>query len=338
MTEHADMQARIAHLLERTPAGTVMSVTACARGGNNRTYRVKTEGRTLAVKQYFRHSDDTRDRMGTEFSFLSFATQAAPGYAPAALAMDREQGLAAYEFVEGRRLVAAELAWPHLQAAIDFFLALNSPRSRLLAQDLPVASEACFSVADHLTLVDRRVSGLLTGIADTIENTAAVQLVRNIKVYWDALSDSVRQSSTDYATSLPTEQRCLSPSDFGFHNALLQPDGRLRFLDFEYAGWDDPAKLAGDFFAQLAVPVPAGYFEDFVAAIASAFTAPGNLIARARLLRPVYQVKWCCIALNVFLPTHLARRQFANPDLDAWDLRLQQVAKAQAVFQSLPSL
>ena len=39
-----------------------------------------------------------------------------------------------------------------------------------------------------------------------------------------------------------------SPSDFGFHNILCE-DGRLNFVDFEYAGIDDLAKSARRFFA-----------------------------------------------------------------------------------------
>lgn len=337
MTVQPEMDAHLAKLLAHTPVGAVRSVAACASSGNNRTYKVQTEHRTLAVKQYFRHGDDARDRLGTEFGFLSFATQAAPGCAPAPLAMDREEGLAAYEFVEGRALVASELQWTHVQSAIDFFLALNTPQARLLAKDLPSASEACFSVFGHLELVERRLAGLVAGIPDTAENAAALALVQQLKVYWDALVAQVRMSSAVPDVLLAPAQRCISPSDFGFHNALLQTDQRLRFLDFEYAGWDDPAKLVGDFFAQLAVPVPAEYFDRFVTAIAAAFADPQDVMARANLLRPVYQVKWCCIAMNVFLPTHLARRQFANPGMDTVALQRQQVAKAQSIFQSLPS-
>ena len=48
-------------------------------------------------------------------------------------------------------------------------------------------------------------------------------------------------------------------------NALLAAsDKKLRFLDFEYAGWDDPAKLIGDFFCQPAIPAPHSEFERFV--------------------------------------------------------------------------
>jgi len=52
------------------------------------------------------------------------------------------------------------------------------------------------------------------------------------------------------AQALPADETCLSPSDFGFHNALVDPSGALSFLDFEYAGRDDPAKPVSDFFCQ----------------------------------------------------------------------------------------
>ena len=73
---------------------------------------------------------------------------------------------------------------------------------------------------------------------------------------------------------LDPAERCLSPSDFGFHNAILANDGRLRFIDFEYAGWDDPSKLICDFFCQPAVPAPPQAFDRFATAIAAELPTP----------------------------------------------------------------
>ena len=46
---------------------------------------------------------------------------------------------------------------------------------------------------------------------------------------------------------LRQETMCIFSSDFGFHNALIDESGTVYLLDFEYAGWDDPAKLVCDF-------------------------------------------------------------------------------------------
>ena len=56
-------------------------------------------------------------------------------------------------------------------------------------------------------------------------------------------------------TLLP-EHRCISPSDFGFHNAIKTLDG-VKFIDFEFAGWDDPCKALIDFMLQPKVPITA---------------------------------------------------------------------------------
>jgi len=83
------------------------------------------------------------------------------------------------------------------------------------------------------------------------------------------------------------------------------------------------------------VPVPSKYFEIFIETISVVFPDSEQIVKRAHLLMPVYKVKWCCIALNVFLPVHLARRQFANPYLDVNNLKRAQLAKAQSIIQSL---
>jgi hypothetical protein len=51
----------------------------------------------------------------------------------------------------------------------------------------------------------------------------------------------------DFTRSLREHARTVCPSDFGFHDALRTPSGRLISLDFDYFGWDDPARLAAIF-------------------------------------------------------------------------------------------
>ena len=118
----------------------------------------------------------------------------------------------------------------------------------------------------------------------------------------------------DPAQRLPSAARCLSPSDFGFHNALAVAGDELVFFDFEYAGWDDPAKLLCDFFCQVEVPVNRQHLPALLTSVAAAVPAAGDLQRRVELLLPVYGLKWCCIALNDFTPAEDARRRFSSSD------------------------
>ena len=121
--------------------------------------------------------------------------------------------------------------------------------------------------------------------------------------------------------------RCISPSDFGFHNALENNNKEIYFFDFEYAGWDDPVKLIGDFFCQPQVPVPLKYFQEFSNTVLDYSKNKEYLIARAKASFPLFQIKWCCILLNEFLPKHLGRRAFAGNVNNIEEKKLVQLQK-----------
>src|SRR5262249_52494804 len=153
---------------------------------------------------------------------------------------------------------------------LDFFHALNRHRSDPFAVRLANASEATDTVAGHVGLVGQRI-GRLCHIepAEPVDRTAAEFVRDELEPAWKRLEQRLAPGGCDGAT-----ERCLSPSDFGFHNALCEPNGRFRFIDFEYAGWDDPARMVCDFFCQPAVPVPLTYFDRFIRSVAAIFPDP----------------------------------------------------------------
>lgn len=322
-------------------SASILSGSLCTQGRNNRTYRITTAQGSYIVKQYLRQSNDSRDRLNSEFSFLSYAKPIAPEAVATPLYQNAQEGMALYEYLEGRVLSPEEVTSSEVKQAAQFFCALNEASVKVRASHLPLASEACFSIEDHLTLIEGRIALLQKIKVNQMEDEAASVLVaRLIHVFQDLVSELKRGAlirKLDLTAYLDKAQRCISPSDFGFHNALKKQDGRLSFVDFEYAGWDDPAKMTGDFFSQLALPVPSDLFESFVQEVMQPFERSEELIYRAHCLRLLYRVKWCCIALNIFLPTHLARYRFANPTLDVRDFKKKQLAKAENLIHSLES-
>src|SRR5439155_8394299 len=127
--------------------------------------------------------------------------------------------------------------------------------------------------------------------------------------------------------------RTLSHSDFGFHNGLRQPDGRIIFLDFEYFGWDDPAKMIADFLLHPAMDLSAQAKKNFACALFQRFADWPGLVPRVESVYPLFGLKWCLIFLNEFLPAPLARRQFAAlATAERSTLQMQQLAKAQAML------
>lgn len=306
-------------------------------GGNNRVYRVETAAGPALLKVYFRHAADPRDRLNAEFGFSSFAWDLGARALPRPLASDHDAGMAVYEFVAGTKLAAREVTGGHVAEAAAFFRDLDRHRLAASAAALPTASEACFSIADHLACIDARVGRLLSMDPDTPLGRRAHELITGRLVpAWQAIREAVHAAAPDATSPLPPADRCVSPSDFGFHNAIVAvADGRLRFVDFEYAGHDDPAKLVCDFFCQPAVPVPREHLSSFLQQAFPDAARRDAVSRRAALLQPAYEIKWCCIMLNEFLPAADSRRTFAGAVADLESRRAVQLTKVAAALDRL---
>ncbi|MDA1192834.1 MAG: aminoglycoside phosphotransferase family protein, partial [Candidatus Poribacteria bacterium] len=274
---------------------------------------------------YFRHPDDVFDRLDHEFAFCSAAWEAGVRATPQPFVADETRGAALYEFIDGRRLAQNEIGEAEVALAMMFYRALNAPEMRRLAERLSPGREACFCLSEHLATVERRLLALKSGIAHdtTVAETASRFVREELSPAWETIAERAR-CSVGMDASLDASERCLSPSDFGFHNALRLADGSLRFVDFEYAGWDDPAKLVCDFLCQPAIPVPSARYGQVADAVAT------STVDRERFdaLLPVYRLKWCCIMMNEFLPVGDARRRFAGQETEREQRRATQLDKA----------
>lgn len=339
MIEHTEsLRQAVACLATTAGLHGDLSLHPLAGGANNRVFRLDINGAQALLKVYFRHADDPRDRLGTEYAFSSFCWQHGLRCLPQPLGCDRQNYLGLYEYVPGRRLLPHEVKDGEIRQALGFYRALNQHKRDIAAQGLPIGSEAGFSIADHLERVERRL-GRLKALDEGSEiNRHAIQFIRNeLSETWLRVLGFVHHRIDEIGLTLGADiapqDRCLSPSDFGFHNAILSDEERLRFIDFEYAGWDDPAKMVCDFFCQPALPVGLRYFEKFVAEVVADMSEPQLHQQRIALLLPVHQVKWCCILLNDFLTVGSQRRRFASTGDNDECRKKRQLRKARRMLQ-----
>ena len=287
------------------------SVARLNGGKNNRVFRVDD---SAVLKLYHWDARDTRDRLRAEWQFLTYAWSRGVRNIPRPLARDESAHAGLYTLLPGKPLTAGDVTAAHVTAALDFLLAVNAdPRDPAA---LGPGSEACFSLNEHIATIDRRVARLAEIDPDAPHRDAADALVRGqLGPTWakvrTRLMDGARRLGIHADDRLSDADLCISPSDFGFHNALA--DGaRVGFIDFEYAGRDDPAKLVCDIFCQPEVPVSTSYMPEFAHRLIAGLGLDPSHEARCRLLLDAYRVKWTCIILNDFLPLGSARRTYAD--------------------------
>lgn len=331
-----ELGAAVVELL-RLPPTPLPHVVPFAASGNNRVFSVIAGGSRYAAKVYFRHPSDTRDRLHAEFAFLSCAADAGITCVPKPVACDPALGIGVYEFIDGRKLSEPEIDTDCVDQAGEFIARLNQVATHAKGRNLPEASEACFSIAAHFSMVDGRIDRLDQIASDEPVDRDAREFSATLKARWIRLKSVILREAAAAGIDPDTVlvERCISPSDFGFHNALATRDRGICFIDFEYAGWDDPAKLIGDFFSHPAIPVDIAHFERFTKAVTAYARQPADLAQRAHILFPVFQIKWCCIILNEFLPEAAKRRLFADPGTDPVARKRGQLKKATSLFSRI---
>lgn len=324
-------------LIEKTAfSKKIISIKPIYKGGNNQLYYIKHNDSQFVLKRFYKHHDDHRNRLGSEYSFLKFANQCAPDNTPKIFCKDEVNSTALYEFVEGKKITSDnEIKSHHIDVAANFISRLNEKNHHDYT-NLQNASEACFSLDDHIKTIETRLNDL-ENVSNLNANLPA--LIKNIRNVFLDLQEEILLIYQSYGNSkseiLSLNERILSPSDFGFHNAIIQDNGNIVFIDFEYAGWDDPAKLIGDFFNQVAIPINLKYLNRFVCnAFKNIESFHINEVVIKSFIR-IYRIKWCCIILNIFLKKNLERRFFANPKINPLDLETIQINKAKTLLESL---
>lgn len=303
----------------------VDSVTRAGGGGNSRIYRVEAGDESYALKMYPTIARDVRDRLGVEKKTLQFFERHGVGSVPRWLG--DQPGYALLSWVEG------ELANPPHAHEIDEAIAFLANIRRLSdldgADDMPQASEACISGAEVCRQIDARLARLMTRTGSEPELKAFLQ-AQAIPAYHtarDAAERAYGGSGIAFAGRL-ADGYSLIPADFGFHNAMRGPDGRVTFIDFEYFGWDDPVKLTADFLLHPAMNLPRDQQARFYRALCELHSSDRHFALRLRALTPLFAMRWSLILLNEFLPERWSGRAFAK-GADTWEAaKSRQLGKA----------
>jgi hypothetical protein len=232
---------------------------------------------------------------------------------PEPLAVHRSAHIACYSFVPGTPF-AQSVTEHDVGAAGNFYAETNLAKSSAEARGLPRGAEAAFSIAGHLSLLWERLDSLVKQTPPDHLKREYLELTQRLQLLTTKYESWIRQRDPNWEAVLPLEFHFLSASDFGFHNCIRGESGNLFFLDFEYAGWDDPGRSVCDFFLQPRIHVPDDFKSIFLKNAFPDASVRETVRERAHSMLPLIGLRWCCIMLNVFSAVGAQRRRFAGHD------------------------
>ena len=207
---------------------------------NNALYRVRLDGSEYACKLCV---PDERRRAQREAGTLGWLDRHGVDLAPRLVGWDESLALAPYpavaaEWIAGQPL---ESPWtsPKLAALLASVQLMHTCRpDRMQAQaDLLPAYFHWFSPAPYLADLSGLSQRYLPWLAQQPPDGAqlAAQTQAMLAAAWPRLAQPAAEPL------LADAPLCLVHVDPNPANALLGPDGRLRWVDWEYSGWGDPA-------------------------------------------------------------------------------------------------
>ena len=296
--EQLERAAECAEIMLGVP---VDHVTRISGGGNNGMFRVLSSKGQHALKVYRNDPFDSRDRQGTEAAANNFMRKNGIEQIPKTVATDPRTRSAIFEWLDGARVTSPTLG--DIDVAWQFASRLQEANAFPGADKIQLASDACLSFKDIVDQTSQRLERFLNH--DGLQDNCRGFLNREFKPAFEEISEReksfLEKSGFAFSSQLPPDRRTLSPSDFGFHNAMRRPSGELVFIDFEYFGWDDPAKLICDFILHPGMDLPEELQERFVAQADSIYSGNPQLMERMHHAMPLFALRWCMIVLNVFL-------------------------------------
>ena len=313
----------------------VSSVIPVLRGSNNRVFQLVGEGQRALLKFYAAPEAGRQDRLSQEYAAHEFLAGLGFGEVAQPIAADPKRHCAVYAWIDGTGISPDDVGEAEIDELADFFIRLQEVRQRNGASALGPASASCFSPAMVAEQVETRLCRLVAAVAAGTDIAAFI--AGSLK---PAATEAVAQlqagckaAGISFTDSLDPAARVLSPSDFGTHNALRRPGGRLAFVDFEYFGWDDPAKAIADVMLHPGMSLTEELGRRYRARVEQALQASDPMLPRRlEIFFPAMVVLWCLILLNEFLPERWDRRVLAGVTREREVIQARQLEKSRELL------
>jgi thiamine kinase-like enzyme len=282
-----------------------LSIHLVYSGINSIIYRIKTgKNGYIKAKYYKQKSDELHDSIQTEWNTLSYLWKNNIRSINKPVAIFPKDRISLFTYLDGVIPTKKKINKTTVDQMIAFIKTLKKISAQTQAVSLSNAKESCFTISSYFKIIQIKLKSLETSskqtknvkrLLDFLQNEY-IPLFSSIKKYIHLYCQK-KGLPLDYI--LPQTNRIISPSDVSFTNCILQ-DTNLNFVDFEYAGWDDPAKLVADLLSRPDGNIPTKFQQYFYKRMISVFKDDHSFHLRFLPISLLITCKWCLIILNIW--------------------------------------
>jgi hypothetical protein len=325
--------------LERAFEESIVDFRPLLSSGNNRICKIEMKsGQKYVVKQYLQLKGDSRPRLKAEFEHLKALWEVGFRNIPQTFA--REESRAVYSLIEGMSIKIVGSG--EMAKVLSFLTRLSDDSSKLSGFSILPGSDSRICLGDYIDQVEKRYDRIIWGAKNSewekeIHEFMTQSILPHKEFIFNKFYDSIECLGWDAQRPFQENEQMFCPSDLGFHNILSDThnQGELFFLDFEYSGWDDPAKLLADFFHHVGQQVSWEHKWYLLEQFAAHRKQDPDFMRRWETIVDLIGLEWVLIVLNVIDPNEMERKRFANPNLDPADLIKTRLVKATQMIHEM---
>ena len=276
----------------------IKEISRLNQGENSSSFKVITSDNKYALKIYPENIVNNRNRIKSELDFLIFLKKLKFKTVPNPIIWDKENKWILLSWMSGEKISSPNKK--HCEQLINFLKEIQIYKKSQYAKNISNASEACFHLEEHINHVKFRVDFLLKNLMQSSKFNIKIphKIVFFIEDLYKQLI-AIEEKEIIKIDKKMVVEKVLSPSDVGFHNILVDGN-KMNFIDFEYAGWDDPNKLICDLILQPDSNIPIKYI-NVLNELIKGEILPDDFLIRIPIMLRLYRIKWIIIILNPFL-------------------------------------
>ncbi|MGN7611600.1 phosphotransferase [Magnetococcales bacterium HHB-1] len=289
------------------------------RGRNSSVWKITRSTQStqcFALKCYPTHQGG--ERLRREYDALRFLMAQGFENLPKPCYQNQEGCWALYHWIDGEPITKVQ---PFMLRQLKQFLVQLDHLSRdPKAQSLAHACDCGLADQSIWQQIDRRWRKLKRyGVRCCNLDSFLIDLEQVIAQY---------RMRSYASSSLSRQYQTLSPSDIGFHNALLAQQKTVFFLDLEYFGWDDPVKMVADIFWHPGSMLSRSNRENLIGDLMEIFSSRDpDFMVRLKRQRPLYGIIWCFILLNDFFPERWSKGRSKEAQASLLNCQLEKAAQ-----------
>ena len=224
-----------------------MKIEIIKSGRNNFVGKFFINKKPYIKKKYSKTFTTRHDRHKTETYFINLLKENNISELPKIISTNYINKENIIEHIKGNKINSP--SYSELLQCINFIKKINSKKIKSKILKFQLAADGCLSIMSHINNIENRLRKL-DGRKETTEISRKAKIFLKsvvVKDFNKRKKDIFKKVKKNLLTrKLKNHETIVSPSDFGFHNTIRR-NNKLYFIDFEYAGFDDPVKLLCDF-------------------------------------------------------------------------------------------